>query len=68
MRSKVATEQSGVWLASRRYYKFAIKIGGTKAPPYDNTKSPAETELFVYRNNPKRVIISWRTEVRDALP
>ena len=23
------------------------------------TKSPAEAELFVYRNNPKRVIISW---------
>ena len=27
-------------------------------PPY-NTKSSAVAELFVYRNNPKWVIISW---------
>ena len=33
-----------------------------------NNKKPRIAELFVYRNNPKRVIISWRTEVRDALP
>ena len=32
------------------------------------TKSSAEAELFVYRNNPKLVIISWRTEERDERP
>ena len=29
---------------------------------------PAEAELFVYRNNPKWKIISWRTGEHDERP
>ena len=32
------------------------------------TKNSAEAELFVYRNNPEWVIISWRTAVRGEQP